>query len=155
MDPHAARGLGYRHQVEGLDTSHPDYAVHRGWPRVRFNLVHFFTFWTVWPDVRGQGLSGLLGSDGNSASSNLLGHFGGSAALSIAGLCIAPSRTAVASCGTAVNVFHEFVAEGQYVDPSFIDLWLDQLGLFTALALSAGIGMWRRRAAVHRLTWQA
>ena len=46
------------------------------------------------------------------------------------------------SCGTALNIFHEYVAEGQYVGPSFIDLWLNQIGLLLAML---GYFLTRRR----------
>jgi len=41
----------------------------------------------------------------------------------------------VGALGTGMNVFHEYVAEGQYCDPSFIDLWLGQVGLLAGIAL--------------------
>jgi len=127
-DPHAAAGRGYGHHVEALDPSDPHYGELRGWKRVRLNFRHFHIFWTHYPPNRQGGFRGFIASDGNSFANNFCGHFLGSIVLSALGLWLSHSLLWVFVCGTAVNIFHEYVAEGQYVDPSFIDLWLDQLG---------------------------
>jgi hypothetical protein len=44
---------------------------------------------------------------------------------------------------TLINVAHEYVVEGSYVDPSHVDLWLDQLGAL----LGVGLFMLYQRAA--------
>jgi hypothetical protein len=35
----------------------------------------------------------------------------------------------------AMNIWHEYVAEGLYCDPSWVDLWLDSAGIATAMGL--------------------
>jgi len=87
----------------------------------------------------------MQASDGNSFANNFCWHFIGSLALSALGLWLSRSLPWVFVCGTVVNVFHEYVAEGQYVDPSFIDLWLDQLGLLLAML---GYFLIRHRGAI-------
>ena len=132
-DPHAHAGKGYRHHVEGLDSSNSDFEVMRGWRRVRLNFKHFFLFWFDFPGNWKGGFVGLVTSDGNSFANNFYGHFIGSVVLSAAGLWLSRSLLCVGICGTLVNICHEYVAEGQYVDPSFIDLWLDQFGLILSM----------------------
>ena len=132
-DPHAQAGNGYRHHVEGLDRSNSDFEVMRGWRRVRLNFKHFFLFWLDFPTNWKGSFVGLVTSDGNSFANNFYGHFIGSVIFSAAGLWLSRSLLWVGICGTLVNICHEYVAEGQYVDPSFIDLWLDQFGLFLAM----------------------
>ncbi len=149
-DPFAAKGNGYRHHIAGLPVSDPDFAVLRGWRRVRLNFRHFFVFWMDWPE-KADSFTSFIRSDGNSFANNFYGHFLGSVILSLLGLWLSGSLIAVGICGTVVNIFHEYVAEGQYVDPSFIDLWLDQLGLLLAMAAFACLRQIRRRLAeVHR-----
>jgi len=148
-DARAAAGEGYGHHVPGLDAEDPDYGELRGWRRVWFNFRHFHLFWVQRPPNSQGGLTGLLASDGNSFANNFCWHFLGSLVLSALGLWLSRSLPWVFVCGTVVNVFHEYVAEGQYVDPSFIDLWLDQVGLLLAMLGYFFIGRRRRPGAAE------
>ena len=138
-------GRGYAHRVTGLDASDPDYGALRGYRRVKFNFRHFFHWWVAWPSGADADPVRLLSSDGNSVFHNLVGHFGGSLAASLLGMLIVPRALLIIALGTLMNVFHEYVAEGRYVDPSFVDLWLDQLGLFLAIAVFVLVVRWKSR----------
>ena len=142
-DPHAAQGRGYGHRV--TTPQGPGHDASRGFPRVAFNFRHFFHWWLAYPPQCRAAPGKLLSSDGNSLTTNLAGHLGGSFALSLAGVFLAPRPAIILILGTGVNIFHEYVAEGQYADPSFVDLWLDQLGLALAVLLFVAL---RRRARV-------
>lgn len=142
-DPHAASGAGYGHRPSS--PAGPDSGALRGYLRVRYNFRHFTHWWCAHPGWRG-GWRGVVSSDGNSALTNLGGHLGGSFLLSLAGLWLVPWPWLILAAGTALNIFHELVAEGQYVDPSFVDLWLDQAGLLLALGLFALLRRWPARA---------
>ena len=145
-DPVAAQRRGYSHHF-----AFPANALYVdelwGWKRVAFNFRHFNVWWTRCPrSERIRTVADFLRCDGNSAAVNLGGHFGGSFLLTLAGLAIWPVPRVILLCGMLVNVFHEYVAEGRYVDPSFVDLWLDTLGLVLAVgALQAG----RRLGLIH------
>jgi len=136
-DARARQGDGYAHSAHGLDPDTPGYVSLRGGRRVLFNFRNFFHWWLARPRQAGPGLRRLLAGDGNSAAHNFIGHFCVSLALALLGLALFPRPLPVAVCGTFLNIFHEYIAEGRYVDPSFVDLWLDQFGL--ALAVIAFI----------------
>ena len=108
-----------------------------------FNFRHFCHWWLACPPHVKAKPAKLLSSDGNRLSTNLAGHFGGSLVLSLAALFLVPRPVLILLLGSGMNIFHEYVAEGQYVDPSFVDLWLDQLGLFLAVAFFV-CWRWRR-----------
>lgn len=148
-DPHSAGGNGYAHRTPGIDRESPDYDALRGYRRVVFNFRHWLYWWTPKASVSGSGLRSLLASDGNSARHNLVGHFGVSFVLALLAIAYVPRAGFVIALGTFMNVFHEYIAEGQYVDPSFVDLWLDQLGLFLATVLF----LCYRRSVPPRTSW--
>jgi len=143
-DPHAAQGHGYGHRATTPEAPGDD--ALRGFPRVAFNFRHFCHWWLAFPPHARAKPAKLLSSDGNRWTHNLAGHFGGSLVLSLAALFLVPRPVLILLLGTGMNIFHEYVAEGQYVDPSFVDLWLDQLGLFLAVVFFIG-GRWRRSRA--------
>lgn len=141
-----ARGAGYaHHSAEPCLTVDPDYSVLFGAHRVRFNFRHFAVWWINWPAGVGTDLRAILSSDGNHLSQNLVGHLIGSMILVLLALWLVPRPLFIAALGTLINVFHEYVAEGWYADPSFVDLWLDQLGLVLALILWIGLRFLRLR----------
>lgn len=93
----------------------------------------------------------FLAGDGNPMASNLAWHLGGALALALLGLALSRNLPAVLVAGTAFNIWHEYVSEGRYVDPSCIDLWFGQ----TALAVAAALWLamrGRRRAHSRRAT---
>lgn len=134
-DPYASRGNGYAHRTPGIGSEKPDYNALRGYRRVVFNFRHWLYWWTPKASASGSGLRSFLASDGNSALHNLIGHFCISFLLTLLAIWYVPRAWLVIAFGTFMNVFHEYIAEGQYVDPSFVDLWLDQLGLFLATVM--------------------
>lgn len=106
-----------------------------GWSRVGFNFRNIFKWWVVPPKTAKPGIAPQLAGDGNSLAYNLAGHFGGSVLLVLVALWLFRSVPLIMIVGTAVNIFHEYIAEGYYGDPSFIDLWLDQAGILFAVAV--------------------
>jgi len=134
-DPLAARGNGYAHRTPGIGREKPEYNALRGYRRVVFNFRHWLYWWTPKTSVSGSRLRSFLAGDGNSALHNLVGHLFVIFMLALLAIWYVPRAGLVIAFGTFMNVFHEYIAEGQYVDPSFVDLWLDQLGLFLATVL--------------------
>ncbi len=150
-DPLAAQQKGYRHHNTVLDTTADNYYwTFRGFGRVIFNFRHFLHWWTAWPASKGLSLTKLLVSDGNSIFTNVFGHFVLSFILAFIAIYLVPKPVLVCTLGTLMNIFHEYVAEGQYVDPSFIDLWLDQIGLILAIILFICIHRNGRTRILHR-----
>lgn len=147
-DPRARRGRAYASRYP------PDEAVARafGPERVARNVRLFGAFWKPPPGLRLRGgLWKILAADSNPAWTNLLGHFGLAVALGVIALCLEVPVIAVLTAGTLINVWHEYVSEGMYCDPSWIDLWLDQCGLVAAVVVwrvLAWVGRRRRRSSV-------
>jgi hypothetical protein len=146
IDPITKTGRGYGHHElarhwQGASGTENAF----GWSRIGFNFRHFFKWWIVIPQTRGGGLKGVLTSDGNGLFENLGGHFAGSAILVFLALWLSGSIPWTVLAGTAINIFHEYVAEGSYCDPSFVDLWLDQAGILLAVAVYGIISMQIRR----------
>lgn len=136
IDPITSEGRAYGHQEFAKSwAGAPETESVSGHDRVAFNFRHFFKWWVV-PRPAGQpGLIPILTSDGNGLVENLGAHLGGSTVLVFAGLWLSGSIPGVAAAATAMNVFHEYAAEGSYCDPSFVDLWLDQAGIFLAVMI--------------------
>jgi len=150
-DSYAAKGKGYRHGNTVLDTTDPYYQTLRGPGRVIFNFRNFLHWWTACPSGVGMSPIKILESDGNSIVQNVIGHFVLSFILSLIAVLLVPRPILICLLGTFMNIFHEYVSEGQYVDPSFVDLWLDQLGLFFAIILFLCI-QWCRREYIGENT---
>ena len=118
-----------------------------GTVRVLRNFRLFFRFWAPPPGVpRSWRPRDVLTADGNSVVENLAGHFGLAVLMVLSAIALGVPVPDVLIAGTLINVWHEYVAEGLYCDPSWIDLWLDQAGLFTAVAAGAYL---RRRRRSH------
>ena len=135
IDSIAKSGAGYGHQEfvkPWPGAAATDKAS--GWDRAGFNFRHFFKWWFVFPPNRRGGIKGALTSDGNGLLNNLGGHLLGSAFLIFIALWLFRSIPLVVIAGTAMNIFHEYAAEGRFCDPSPVDLWLDQIGILLALA---------------------
>jgi len=135
VDPYARHGSGYEHHDPARYRGDPECGAMRGYRRVIFTFRHFPDWWLAWPSHAGVSPVKLLVSDGNSMVTNLFGHLGVSLILSLIAMFLVPMPLFVGALGTGMNVFHEYVAEGQYCDPSFIDLWLGQVGLLAGIAL--------------------
>jgi len=138
-DRRAAGGRGYGHHARVPYRNDPAYGALRGHRRVMFNFRHFCHWWTAWPAGTGLSPMALVTSDGNVFTTNFFGHFVVSFVLCLLGLVVVRRILPVAVAGTAINIFHEYVSEGQYADPSFIDLWLDQLGLLLAVIVFVAV----------------
>jgi hypothetical protein len=135
IDSIAKSGAGYGHQefVKSWPGAAETETVN-GLKRVDFNFNHFIKWWIVFPPNRRGGIEGALTSDGNGLLNNLGGHLFGSAFLVFIALLVFRSIPMVVIAGTAMNIFHEYIAEGRFCDPSPVDLWLDQIGILLALA---------------------
>lgn len=135
-NPVIKNGRGYSHcEFARLWTGAAETDNICGWNRVGFNFRHFFKWWFILPRAKTAGIKQLLTSDGNYIETNLIGHLGGSALLVLIALFLSGSVPTVVAAGTAINIFHEYVAEGRFCDPSFMDLWLDQIGILLAIAV--------------------
>lgn len=55
--------------------------------------------------------------------------------------------------GFFINVFHEYVAEGIYVDPSFIDLWIDLVGIILGLFIGLVVLRYQNKKIILT-SWQ-
>ncbi len=132
-DRTARRGEGYGSNRTGTAGALPGRFGPR---RVLHNVRHFTVYWQPPAGRRRKpGLVGFLTADGNSPATNLLGHFGLAVLLCLIFLGLGARWTWVAAGATLVNVWHEYVSEGMYCDPSYVDLWLDQAGIGFALAV--------------------
>jgi hypothetical protein len=135
VDPITKEGRGYNHRVlAGQWAGAFETENAGGWNRVVFNFRHFFKWWVVLPKTSKPSVKLLLTCDGNGLLENLGGHLGGSTILVLLALWLFGSIPLSVLAGTAINIFHEYVAEGNYCDPSLVDLWLDQAGILLAVA---------------------
>jgi hypothetical protein len=125
-------GNGYNHKTSVSNTRFEDTLF--GSKRVLHNFLNFLHWWVAWPE-NAASFWKLMSSDGNSAIQNIFGHFVLGTLITIAACAIFPKPIWIFCAGTIVNIFHEYVAEGCYVDPSFIDLWLDQSALVLGIAI--------------------
>lgn len=147
VDPISKESRGYGHQAlakpwaGAAETENAS-----GLNRVGFNFRHFFKWWVVLPKTAvGSGIKRVLTSDGNGLMNNLGGHLFGSAVIVLLALWLCRSVPLVAFAGTAMNVFHEYAAEGRFCDPSLVDLWLDQAGIILAVMVYGIIRLKIRR----------
>ncbi len=117
-----------------------------GLQRIAYNLSHFSLFWTKTPNnIQIKSFYQLMTIDGNSFWMNLshfILFFIFSALLM---LLFGLSWWKVLILGMFVNIFHEYVAEGVYVDPSFIDLWSDTVGIILGILIGAVLQKFQRR----------
>jgi len=137
-DPRARRGAAYGSRYPPGEPA----ARAFGPARIARNFRLFSVFWQPPPGSRlPRRLPALLAADGNSAWTNLFGHFGLAVLLGLIALWLGVPIPVMLVAGTGINLWHEYVSEGMYCDPSWIDLWLDQIGLLVAAAVwSVGAG---------------
>ncbi|MCX7779005.1 MAG: VanZ family protein [Patescibacteria group bacterium] len=111
-----------------------------GWERIKYNLRNFFQFWFQPP--LGKKFSNLkeflvLDVPPSNLIFNILHFF---AFLIFTLLLVYLLRLSIGLAfliGLFFNFFHEYVAEGICLDPSFNDLWTNTLGLLVGMLLSA------------------
>lgn len=123
-------GFDYPDTLVGQWQNTPQY----GLQRLAYNFGHFSLFWTKTPNnIQIKSFYQLMTVDGNPLWMNLshLILFFIFAILLMRLFKL--SWWQVLLIGIIVNIFHEYVAEGIYVDPSFIDLWLDSLGTIVGI----------------------
>jgi len=107
-----------------------------GWPRIAYNFSNFFQFWQNPPPGRTfDNIIDFLNLDvpPSSVFFNIL-HFFAFAIFAIFLLYLFRLPIwLVFLIGVFFNIFHEYIAEGIYADPSFNDLWFDSLGLLVGI----------------------
>lgn len=109
---------------------------HYGWPRLVYNFSHFFQFWQSPPPGKTfHNLLGFLSLDipPSTIFFNILHFFAFAFFAFLLLYFLRLPIWMVFLIGIFFNIFHEYIAEGIYVDPSFNDLWTDSLGLLTGL----------------------
>lgn len=107
-----------------------------GLQRIAYNFTHFSLFWTKTPNnIQIKSFYQLMTVDGNSLWMNL-SHL---ILFFIFALLLTRlfklSWWQVLIIGIVVNIFHEYIAEGIYADPSFIDLWSDTAGTILGILI--------------------
>jgi hypothetical protein len=109
---------------------------HYGWPRLIYNFSHFFQFWqSPPPDKTFHNLLGFLSLDipPSTIIFNVLHFFAFAIFVFLLLYFLHLPIGLVFLIGMFFNIFHEYIAEGIYVDPSFNDLWTDTIGLLVGL----------------------
>ncbi len=130
-------GFGYYLGKEEQRMIHYQY----GFERIKYNFRNFFQFWAG-PTFgrRYYSLKEFLTLDGNSLIWNV-SHFLCFFIFSLILLLFFKlNPLSVFLIGLLVNIFHEYIAEGIYVDPSFNDLWLDLLGTLSGILIGIIFG---------------
>jgi len=132
----AGQGYGFNYPLSARE-QHLLYQRY-GWPRIVYNFSHFFQFWLSPPPAKKfHNLWDFLHLDvpPSSVLFNILHFF---AFLIFALVLLYFFRLPlwfVFLSGLFFNIFHEYISEGIYVDPSFNDLWTDTIGLLAGLLL--------------------
>lgn len=129
-------GYGYHYPI-GANEQNLLYQRY-GWPRIDYNFSHFFQFWQNPPPGRTfHNLIEFLQLDipPSTVLFNIL-HFFAFAIFAILLLCsFRLPIWLVFLIGIFFNIFHEYISEGIYLDPSFNDLWVDTMGLLIGLLI--------------------
>lgn len=127
-------GYGYNYPLGGQEQNllYQRY----GWPRLVYNFSNFFQFWQAPPPGRtAHNIIEFFQLDvpPSTVLFNIF-HFFAFAIFAILLLYFFHLPLwLVFAIGIFFNVFHEYIAEGIYVDPSFNDLWTDSLGLLVGI----------------------
>jgi hypothetical protein len=129
LDPvcHTKQGYGFSYATgEPMEVFNQ---MRFGAKRINYNFSHFSLFWTKAPF--GKNFSNLiefLKLDGNPLWMNI-GHFFAFFIFTLVLLYFFRLNLISVFLITFVfNIFHEYIAEGICVDPSFNDLWVDLIG---------------------------
>jgi hypothetical protein len=107
--------------------------------RILYNFKNFWVFWEYSPKPISS-VEEFLAVDGNKLWENLFGHFF-AFFLGVLFFKVAlrvKNGLKIFIALEILNIVHEYVVEGSFVDPSFCDLWLDTFGIifgFFVLAL--------------------
>ena len=146
-----------QHRHAGLADS-PSWDNSTEWERVGFNFQNFGAFWNParpcglsWSEhftaerSFTEGIDGLITCDGNTLATNLLGQLLTGTIVTVVGiLSMWPHWEFAwgysAFVGQLLNIWHQFVASGRFVDPSWVDLWLFTVGLLLGCAFGRGLG---------------
>lgn len=138
IDPISREGLGYGFgYFLGPKEQHLLYQKY-GWPRIVYNFSHFFQFWLS-PPV-GKSFKNIkeffyLDIPPSTIFFNILHFFAFLFfALILLILFHLPIWQVFFIC-LFFNIFHEYIAEGIYLDPSFNDLWTNLLGTLFGILL--------------------
>ncbi len=129
-------GYGFNYPL-GAKEQHLLYQRY-GWQRIIYNFSHFFQFWLSPPPGKSfKNLNEFLHLDipPSTLTFNILHLF---AFLFFSLILLYFFRLPiwlVFLIGIFFNIFHEYVAEGIYIDPSFNDLWTNLLGIIFGLLL--------------------
>jgi len=129
-------GYGYQYPL-GSNEQHLLYQRY-GWPRIIYNFSNFFQFWQAPPP--GRIFSNLieflyLDVPPSTFLFNIFHFFAFLifALILLRFFCL--PIWAVFLIGMFFNIFHEYIAEGIYIDPSLPDLWIDTIGLLTGILI--------------------
>lgn len=128
------QGYGFG-QIEKQTKNIPE--VKFGWSRVGYNFENFNVWWQKSFTSKYHNLKEFLTLDGNSIWNNLFHFlfFIGFTLILLFYFNFSLLNTFLIS--NFLSIFHEYVAEGICVNPSFIDLWLDLLGILFGILIFA------------------
>ncbi len=121
--------------LKGYPSDYFPHGPHWGVERVEENLSHFPVFW-VKPPRPISSPGSFFTCDGNSAATNLLGHGGPFGLYGLLLPLVGISTGITFITGLFINVYHEYIAEGLYCDPSFCDLWISTVSLVVGLLIA-------------------
>ncbi|MDD2646612.1 MAG: hypothetical protein PHV78_02065 [Patescibacteria group bacterium] len=105
-----------------------------GSARIIYNFRHFFVFWSKAPFGKTyHNLNEFLHLDNSALSFNILHFFAFLIFALVLFYFFQLKIWQVFLIGLGFNVFHEFIAEGICIDPSFNDLWVNMIGLLVGI----------------------
>lgn len=138
LDKMSARKIGYSyHYPLGVGEQNLLYQRY-GWQRVVYNFKHFFQFWqSPPPGKRFHNLREFLQLDvpPSTVFFNILHFFAFAIFAFLLLYFLRLPIWLVFLIGVFFNIFHEYIAEGIYLDPSFNDLWTDTIGLLVGMLI--------------------
>jgi len=139
IDPvsRAGQGYGFNYPLRADE----QFLIYQryGWPRIKYNFRHFFQFWLSPPIGKSfRNLKELLSLDipPSTLFFNVLHFFAFFIFTIILFYFFHLSFWQIFLISLFFNIFHEYIAEGIYLDPSFNDLWTNSLGLLVGLLIS-------------------
>jgi len=108
--------------------------------RVAYNFRNFCVFWLVpTPGKRPSRLTDWITVDGNNIVQNV-GHLVAWGLLALLMMVSGFSVVQSLLLPVVFSIVHEYVLEGLYVDPSWIDLWLNLIGTLAGVFV---VSVWR------------
>lgn len=138
IDPISRAGQGYGFGYYLKEKEQKMIYHQYGWERIKYNFRNFFQFWREPP--LGKKYSNLkefllLDVPPSKLLFNILHFFAFLIFTLLLFYFFHLPVWLVFLIGMFFNIFHEYVAEGIYLDPSFNDLWTNTLGLLVGLLL--------------------